>query len=42
MDPAASSESGSMQTSVADPHNFDADPFPTFHFDADLDSAYQF
>ncbi len=44
MDPAASSERGSMQNSFADPHNFDADPDPTFHFDADPDPdpAYHF
>ncbi len=48
-DPAASSERGSMQTRVADPYNFDADPAchfdadpdPTLHFDADPDPSFQ-
>jgi hypothetical protein len=32
----------SLQTSVADPHNFDADPGPSFHLWVDPDLTFQF
>jgi hypothetical protein len=31
-----------ISSSVADPHNLDADPDPAFHFDADPDPAFPY